>query len=309
MIIDSHAHLIVREWFAESWWRGMGRVYAASFERAGYSVPPEAAIDVLTNQVADSTGEKTLALMDQNGVDVKVLLPLDFGLALGEPPVDYLTQNRDTLAIAARHPDRFIGYFGADPRRKGVVEQLERAVNDWGAKGLKLHPTAGFYPDDECVYPLLEKANQLKIPVMCHTGPTVEPVKSKYARPLFLDTIAADFPDLTIIAAHLALDWWPELAGIGSHKTNLMCDFSLWQLTACGAHPEEFRRTLRKILDNFGAGRVMFGTDDPYIYTVPTTAWIAYVQSLADSEGDGITFSKAEIEAVLGGTAQKIHRL
>jgi len=309
MIVDAHAHLVVREWYPDSYWQGLARIYSAVLTRMGNPIPPEAVDAMFFPQLFDPTGEKTLAVMDEAGIEVKVLLPLDLGLGLGEPPVDYLTQNRQILSIASQHPDRFIGYFGVDPRREGAVEALDRAVNDWGARGLKLHPTTGYYPDDEVVYPLLEKANELGIPVLCHTGPIFGPLKSKYARPLHLDTVAADFPDLTIIAAHLSFQWWPELAGIGSNKTNLMCDFSGWQLTASG-HPDEFRRALRGILDAFGAERVMFGTDDPYYHPAfPEGRWAGLVKSLADGEVDGISFSQGEIELIMGGTARKLYGL
>jgi len=80
---------------------------------------------------------------------------------------------------------------------------LERFVKDMNFKGLKLHPPTGFFPNEEYLYPLYRKAEELNIPVMFHIGSSIFPnMKLKYCDPIYLEDLAIDFPDLTIIMAH-----------------------------------------------------------------------------------------------------------
>ncbi len=52
-------------------------------------------------------------------------------------------------------------------------------------RGLKLHPTAGFYPDDPMCFPLYEKAQELGVTVLFHCGTQPYPMKAKYAVAVF----------------------------------------------------------------------------------------------------------------------------
>src|SRR5450759_3908894 len=66
-------------------------------------------------------------------------------------------QNRMVAEASAKFPDRLVSFFSIDPRREGAVDLFSRAIEDWGMKGLKLHPASGFYPYEEFCYPLYEK--------------------------------------------------------------------------------------------------------------------------------------------------------
>ena len=106
---------------------------------------------------------------------------------------------------------------------------MAHAVQNLGLRGLKLHPTTGFYPDDPVCRPFYEKALALDVPVMFHTGTQPAPLKAKYARPTYVDSVAADFPDLKIIMAHVGHCWWEEALTLAGTKPNLSVEFSGWQ--------------------------------------------------------------------------------
>ena len=109
---------------------------------------------------------------------------------------------------------------------------LQRAVSELGVVGLKIHPAAGFFPNDPVVYPMYHKALDLGLPVMVHTGPEPKPLYSRHCQPVYLDDVAADFPDLTIIMAHAGLSAWWQEAGIASVCPNIYLDISGWQPSA-----------------------------------------------------------------------------
>ena len=94
----------------------------------------------------------------------------------------------------------------------------------------------GFFPNDQRYYPIYETARSLGLTVLFHTGttgigagaPGGLGLKLKYGRPIYLDDVAADFPDLTIIAAHPGWPWTEELLSVAVHKGNVYVDMSGW---------------------------------------------------------------------------------
>ena len=183
---------------------------------------------------------------------------------------------------------------------------LEDGVTERGARGLKLHPTTGFYPDDPVCYPFYEKALELDVPVMFHTGTQPAPLKAKYARPVFVDSVAADFPDLKIIMAHVGHCWWEEAITLAGTKPNLYVEFSGWQRVFV-LHPKKFYAMLREALDEIGPWRVMYGTDNPYLrFALSSREWVAAVK---DAPNSGFSFSKEEIDIVLGPAAVRLLKI
>jgi predicted TIM-barrel fold metal-dependent hydrolase len=244
--------------------------------------------------------------MDEGGIDQCTLLVTDWGFGLGEPEIPIEEQNRICAQTAKRYPDRLIPFAGIDPRRKNAIDLLKRCVEEWGMKGLKFHPDVGFFPDHESFYPFYEEVSEYKIPILSHTGPMFGCLKSKYAQPVYLDAILADFPDINIIAAHLGFCWWPEVTMIASFKPNLYGCLTGWQLNAHKNY-SKFCHNLRNIIDEMGLERILFGTDGPYdLPNFTKKDWINAIKSLPEKCPEGITFTKEEVAAILGGNAQKL---
>ena len=198
-----------------------------------------------------------------------------------------------------------------DPRRPDSTALLERAVKELGMVGLKVHPAAGFFPNDRVVYPMYEKALELDIPVMVHTGPEPKPLYSRHCQPVHVDDVAADFPDLDIVLAHAGLSaWWQEAAGIASVAPNVHLDISGWQPIA-RLRPREFYATLRTMVDTVGAGRIMWGSDYPALRLLLSEK--AWAEAITDpppvAQELGVSFSDEEVAAMMGDNAARLLRL
>ena len=171
--------------------------------------------------------------MDEAGVDVSVMMPMDHGVGLGDEGVIRIEEkNRLCAEATRRHPGRLYTFCGVDPRRPNALEILRTAVEEWGAIGLKLYPTNGFYPDDEhLVYPLYRFLLERDLPVLLHQGHSAGRHKSKYGHPIYVDSAAADFPDLRFVLGHSARyeTWAHEAISVAIYKTNIHLDMSLWQ--------------------------------------------------------------------------------
>jgi len=272
MVIDVHYHLLVEDWLPEAWWGAISQVYVNALKAMGMEMTEE---DVKANILGgfwDPEGDNLVAQMDESGIDKTVILPQDLGLAMGEPKVTIEEQNKAYAEVQKKHPNRIIAFAGVDPRRPGAVELMERAINEWGLKGIKLHPGTGYFPDEGEAYNLLKKASEIGVPVLTHTG--IWPGKSKYCDPIHFDNILIDFPNLTIIAAHLGRGWQNVLFEMGAHRPNLVTDFSGWQIVA-QQHYHHFCQNLRYAIDAFSPGRVLFGSDGPfYTPAMPSGAFL-----------------------------------
>jgi predicted TIM-barrel fold metal-dependent hydrolase len=194
-----------------------------------------------------------------------VLFAWDASTNSGLPPVT----NDFIASCVEAHPDTFLGFASVDPLQGATAaKELERAIRELHLRGLKLHPPAqGFRPDDrEIAYPIFETAAALRIPVTVHTGttglgagmPGGGGLHLEYSRPMLLDAVAADFPDLQIVMAHPAYPWQDEQLAIALHKTNTWIDLSGWS-------PRRFAPELVRNIKGALQDRVLFGTDYPFI--------------------------------------------
>jgi hypothetical protein len=195
---------------------------------------------------------------------VGVLLAWDAETATGLPPLT----NDEIAGMVAEFPGRFLGFASVDPwKGKRAIEEIERAVKELGMKGAKFHPgIQAFYPNDPRFLPLFEKVTELGVPALFHTGTNGlgagvrggMGVKLDYTRPIYLDHLAAEFPDLTIIGAHPAWPWHEEMLAIIGHKANVFMDLSGWLPRYI---PEAVMSEARRRLSD----RILFGSDYPFI--------------------------------------------
>jgi predicted TIM-barrel fold metal-dependent hydrolase len=194
-----------------------------------------------------------------------VIFSIDAESASGVPYIG----NDYVAGVVRQYPDQFMGFASVDPwKGKTATQELERAVRELGLRGLKLHPTTqAFFPNDTRFYPLWETASALGIPVLFHTGQTGvgarEPggggQKLKYSQPIpYIDDVAADFPNLTIIMAHPSVPWQEEQLSVAMHKGNVYIDLSGWS-------PKYFRPILVQYIGSLLQDKVMFGSDYPVL--------------------------------------------
>ncbi|HLT26408.1 MAG TPA: amidohydrolase family protein [Zeimonas sp.] len=189
--------------------------------------------------------------------------------------------NEEVAESAAEHADICIPFASIDPARgKMGVREARRLIEHYGVKGFKFHPIIqGFYPNDRDVYPLYEVIAEAGLPALFHTGQTGigagmrggGGLRIKYANPIHIDDVAADFPDLQIVMAHPGVPWQDEQLSVALHKPNVWIDLSGWS-------PKYFEPKLVQYANTLLKDRVLFGTDNPVILP---DRWIADFEKLA----------------------------
>ncbi len=206
--------------------------------------------------------DEVIADFTTAGVDA-VLVALDLETTVDTPPCS----NEYVAGMWKRHPDRVIQAWGAvDPfKGEAAIAEARRAISEFGMLGFHFHPIMGhFAVDDRRLYPLWETINELKVPVMIDVGttgmgagmPGGMGARIRHAHPLALDELAADFPDLTIIAAHPGWPWVDEMTAVALHKGNVYWEMSGW---APKYFPAQLKVDMRSRLQD----KIMFGSDYP----------------------------------------------
>lgn len=208
------------------------------------------------------TLEETAAMYAEKHM-MCVLLGKDARTNTGLPAIP----NGVLAKAMADYPKTFIGFGAVDPYMgKWSVNEVRR-IADLGLRGLKFQQvTQGFFPNDPRVYPIYEAAQELGLVVLFHMGftgiaagaPGGLGLKLKYGQPMLIDDVAADFPELTIIAAHPGWPWSDEVLAVSQHKGNVFVDMSGW---APKYFPPNFVQYARTLLQN----KMLFGTDWPML--------------------------------------------
>lgn len=267
MIIDAHSHI----WEEKLVSGDLKHLLEALTERFKPDDPA---------QIRNGTIDRLIGEMDEAGIDKTVLLGLDVGLAFASE-LGVREYNDYVADIVRRYPERIIGFAGVDPRRgkEGIVE-LQRCF-DMGLRGLKLWTLTGFYPDDESYYPLYEKVAELGIPMLIHTGSGPPKTYLKFNKPLYVDKVAVDFPDIKIIMAHIGAPWVEEAVAIVIKNQNVYVDMSAWEPVVKAA-PIALCQALTQIKMATGSLRqVLFGTDWPLFTPIMSLReWVEAIRTL-----------------------------
>ena len=306
MIIDTHTHLYSERMAPRYWIDAM-----ASYGSKVSGRSPQYVRERIERDWFDPGADRLIADMDEAGIDRSIVFVLDFGLFSGVDDDTSLAERYRLFSQAvARHAERLTLYGGIDPRRPDAVGFVERAARELNVRGVKIWPPAGVYPNEPACYRVYEKCAQLGLPVVVHTGQEIGPLRSECTRPIFVDQPANDFPDLVFVLAHAGMGWWQEAAEVAWHHPNVYLDIAYWQVKHL-RQPELFVRELRDLLSMAGPDRVFFGTDWPALRRVSRVAhatWVSYLKSLPDSSPGGVTFTRPEIDLLLGGAAERVLR-
>ncbi len=225
-------------------------------------------------------------MLHENGVDYGVVLteisPITTGVISNEAVARFCAGRGALIPFANINP-----FMVAN-----LAQELERCVLEMGFKGLKLYPTyQGFYANDSMIYPLYAKAQELRIPVMVHTGSSIfRGARLKFGDPLWIDDVAVDFPDLTLIQVHSGRGFWYLRAFFLAklHQNVYMEIAGLPPRKLLGYFPE-----LEK-----NADKILFGSDWPGLRSIKAN--IEAVNSLPISDE-----TKAKI---LGDNAARVLR-
>ncbi len=209
-------------------------------------------------------------------------------------------RNQWTCEAAKQNPG-LVAFISVDVIQSAeeMAEELASKVTLMGAKGLKLHPIASeYYPWDQRLWPLYAKAQELKIPVLFHSGASELPgYDSKYAQPNQFAKVAQAFPKLTIVLAHLGKGYFEESIELARKYANVFFDISGCFFSGESPTAEPIQK-IGEVIKKIGLHRILYGSDWP---------WLDPLQDLAIIQK--MDFNNEEKAMILGLNAKRIYAL
>lgn len=201
------------------------------------------------------TPEEYIAEMDKLGYDkIFVAMPRMYSYHRKELLVNFTLE--EVYESIKGYPDRLIGMAPYNPLQiMDSVRTIERAVKEFGFKGVYAHTLGqGIPPNDKSMYPCYAKCVELDIPFSIQLGHSLEVLPSDPGRPIHLDQVALDFPELSIIGSHTGWPWCEELIALAWKHPNVHLDVS--------AHlPKYLDPAIIRFMDSRGQKKCLFGTN------------------------------------------------
>lgn len=138
--------------------------------------------------------------------------------------------NKDVKDAFEKYPKRIIGSYFIRPG-KSTASDIETAYEN-GFKMLKATiPTKPY--NHKSFYPLWQKAEELHLPILFHTGIVTyfdkegkEDISSWNMHPMRIEPITNAFPKLNIIIAHLGVHWNKDAAELIRMRSNIYSDIT-----------------------------------------------------------------------------------
>ncbi len=276
--------------------------------------------------LADLDLEALFARMDEVGIEMFFSVVQETKRVWGE----WTGTNKIIVDLQEKFPERFRGIFGAEALDKNDILKVERleefkiAARDHGIKGLWFGPPyQHIYANDKRIYPFYEAAVENDALVFFHHGGGIGGgggpayrAPLKYARPILLDDVVIDFPDLRIHVEHMAYPWTEELLALMKHAPNVYTD-------VCELFPRPtWLAWYLMMAKEYGViDRVIWGSDyDVYWYddydfsryfkkVEDETTWIREDLNKILERSGWPTLTQDEIAGILGGNARRLWKL
>ncbi len=227
--------------------------------------------------------------MDAAGVDVALV---NGRLADSRFGTD---RNDAVMAAVEAHPQRLRAALQVDPVRsiRSVCDALERAVRHELVAAIRVIPMMSSLPiNHRAYYPVYERCEALGLPVTVNVGVPGPKFRARDQDPLDLDDVCLDFPDLTVIGAHMGHPWEALLV-------RLMMKYERLYLSSSAYLARYFDPTIVRFMDSSrGHQKLIFASDEPLI---------PMGRALADARD--LPISPAALDAFLGGNAARVYRL
>ena len=178
-------------------------------------------------------------------------------------PRNVMISNDEVAGFVAEAPDRLIGVGSVDiSKPMAAVREVRRCISELGFKAIRILPWLWEVPPtDRRFYPVYAACCELGVPFCTQIGHTGPLMPSEVGRPIYLDQVALDFPELTIVGGHIGYPWTDEAVAVATKHENVYIDTSAYTAKRYPPALVDFLRTN-------GRSKVLFGTNYPMILPI-----------------------------------------
>ena len=269
---------------------------------------------------------RRLADMDRMGIDVQAVSPVPLQYYYALPPELGRTAarriNDEIAAVAAAHPDRFVGLGGLPMQAPQMaVAELERVVKELGFKGIELSTNVnGEELSSERFRAVFAKAEELDVLIFLHPNGFSD--GARLDDHYFINVIGNPL-DSTVAVSHLifggVLDRYPKLKICVAHGGGFLPAYS-GRIDHAHAAREDCRRCIEEppshylrrlyfdtvvftehqleyLAGLYGSDHIVLGTDYPFDMGMDDP--VGFVEGAA-------ALTAADKEAIVGGNAARL---
>jgi len=187
--------------------------------------------------------------------------------------------NELTLNAMRKYPERIEGLVWINPYHGDeAIRLIDKAMTEWGFKGIKMHPLLDAYlPDQEVVHPVMDRARKYQVPVLLDAylpdQEVVHPVMDRarkyqvpvlfhcghppWSLPWHFAALAETYPDVTIILGHMGHGHIVYINGaisIAKKHENIILETSGMPMHS----------KVKQAVSEVGETRVIYGSDMPF---------------------------------------------
>jgi len=239
----------------------------------------------------DHTAEDLLALMDANGVEKTVLVQV----------IHYRWDNSYIAHVIKKYPDRFMAVGRINPEDPAAADHMSMWKEEHGIHGMRLSPARDASDDwfsGPAMDPIFARAQDLGVPMLILTGPSRMPDLAR---------ILDRYPDLDCCIDHMA-DAHPGnpeerrlLMDMARYPRTYVKISHTWSISKEGYPWSDTHGLVEEVYQNFGAQRIMWGTDWPVCLSKAE-----YAQALSVVRDEMKFIAPEDLEWVLGKTVLKL---
>ena len=157
----------------------------------------------------------TVAAMDQGGIQTSLI-------CAWYAPRNVMISNDEVADFVAQAPSRLVGVGSVDiskPMR--AVREIRRCIEQLGFKAIRVLPWLWEAPPtDRRFYPVYVACCEMGVPFCTQIGHTGPLMPSEVGRPIYLDQVAIDFPELVIVGGHIGYPWTDEAIAVATKHEN-----------------------------------------------------------------------------------------
>ena len=175
-------------------------------------------------------------------------------------PQSEMISNDEVASFVAQYPDRLIGVGSVNIKKPlQAMQEVRRCVDDLGFKAIRILPWLWeLPPTDRLFYPVYAACCEMGVPFCTQIGHTGPLMSSEVGRPIYLDRVALDFPELVIVGGHIGYPWTDEAIAVATKHKKIYIDTSAYT-------SKRYPSQLVTYLNSNGKDKVLFGSNYPMI--------------------------------------------
>ncbi|XP_010044853.2 4-sulfomuconolactone hydrolase, partial [Eucalyptus grandis] len=242
-----------------------------------------------------------LQSMDEAGVDGALIVQ----------PINHKFDHSLVTSVLKKYPTKFVGCCLANPAEDGSgIEKLEQLVLKDGYRAVRFNPylwPSGQKMTNEVGKALFSKAGELGIPVgfMCMKGLNLHISE--------IEELCKEFPSTVVLLDHLAFCKPPlndeesrtfsELLRLSRYPQVYVKFSALFRVSRMPFPYLDLSDLLSKLITHFGANRILWGSDFPFV--VPECGYKG-AKDAVSLIAKQVPLASSELEWIMGRTVMKL---